>query len=236
MDYTTEQLTQLLQTARQEAVQIEAAMEPIENMERDSRILQANEPPQKMTGGAKFGYWWVFALPIIVILYIIGSAIDGDIVWNLLAIFEIAWLVGLAPLIIRAMNKKKKQAYADWQARMAQLHEQIKAQDVVLAQTIGRVADKINAIPEEYRYSFALDTMLGFLRSFRAATWKECVDLYEQQKHRWLLEQNSNEGVLLQRQMSHASERAAASAEAAAFFGAVTAVNTGILAHQATKR
>jgi hypothetical protein len=235
-DYTTEQLIQLLQSAQQEAVQIEAAIEPIESMERDERILLANEPKQKMSGGAKFGYYWLYwfliSIPFI-IMQLAGA--EGVVMYILGLPFGLGAYI--APFfIIRNKNNKIKQTYADWQTRLQQLHSQIEAQDAVLAQTIQRVADKINAIPEEYRYSFALDTMLGFLRNFRAAAWKECVDLYEQQKHRWLLEQNSNESVLLQRQAAQATERAASSAEAAAFFGAVTAVNTGILAHQATDR
>jgi hypothetical protein len=227
---TKDELTQLLQTARQEAAEIEAVIEPIENMERDIRILQANEPPEKMTGGAKFG-WGVLFVFLSMGISLIGYAAVG----NSDAVCAIVLILALIAsfLIVRHMSKKKKQTYANWQARMAQLHEQVQAQDAVLAQTIQRVANKIMEIPEEYRYSFALDTMLGFLRNFRAASWKECVDMCEEQKHRWLLEQNSNEGLLLQRQMSQSSERAAARAEAAAFFGAVTAVNTGILAHRA---
>ena len=142
-----------------------------------------------------------------------------------------------APIIIvYLMSEKKKKAYAEWQERIDQLYLQIKKQDEILAQTITHVANKILLIPEEYRYSFALDTMQSYLKNFRADNWRDCMNLYEEAKHRWLLEQNSSEGLLLQRQMAQSSERAASSAEAAAFFGAVTAVSTGILAHQAAKR
>ena len=47
----------------------------------------------------------------------------------------------------------------------------------------------IEFIPPDYRYPLALSTMLGFVRNFRATTWKECLDLYEEWFHRKKMEQ-----------------------------------------------
>lgn len=231
VDYTPEELAELFTATSKEAAQIEAAMEPVESMNRDIRILLANKPPEKMSGGAKFGYGFMFFSIFGIFSLIVGAA-TSETVGGTVGITAFT----LPFVFVYLMNKKKKQTYADWEIRLAALHEQVRAQDVVLAQTIARVADKIMLIPEEYRYSFALDTMQGYLKNFRASNWRDCMNLFEEQKHRWLLEQNSNEGLLLQRQMAQSAERAASSAEAAAFFGAVTAVNTGILAHQAAKQ
>ena len=48
-------------------------------------------------------------------------------------------------------------------------------------------------IPKEYRYSFAMETMLKYLRNYRASTWKECADLYEEKLHHLKLEADSEE-------------------------------------------
>ena len=46
-------------------------------------------------------------------------------------------------------------------------------------------------IPPDYRYSFAIETMLRFIKNRRASTWKECANLYEEQLHRWAMEANN---------------------------------------------
>jgi len=74
VDYTPEDLAKLFCTASAEAMQIEAAMEPVESIDRDIRILQANEPPAQMSGKAKLGYWFLFFMLFGVIGLPIGFA------------------------------------------------------------------------------------------------------------------------------------------------------------------
>jgi hypothetical protein len=50
-------------------------------------------------------------------------------------------------------------------------------------------ADKIHVIPEPYRYSLAIETMIEYVNNGRAYTGKECMDLYEEQLHRWKMEE-----------------------------------------------
>ena len=56
-------------------------------------------------------------------------------------------------------------------------------------------------IPPGYRYSLALITMAGFINNLRASNWQGCVDRFEEQKHRWMMEKNSVEMNELQRQI-----------------------------------
>lgn len=58
--------------------------------------------------------------------------------------------------------------------------------------------DIIDLIPPDYRYPLALSTMHRLVRNYRASTWKESVDLYEEQYHRWIMETNSTESVKIQ--------------------------------------
>ena len=76
----------------------------------------------------------------------------------------------------------------------------------------------VTLIPPDYRYPLALTTMLGFVRNLRASTWKECADLYEEQLHRWQMEENSAENIRLQREIRGLTKRAVDSATTAAVF------------------
>ena len=76
----------------------------------------------------------------------------------------------------------------------------------------------ITLIPADYRYPLALETMLGFVKNLRASTWKECVDLYEEQLYRWKMLENSAENLRLQHEIRNLTGTAANSAKAAAIF------------------
>jgi len=76
----------------------------------------------------------------------------------------------------------------------------------------------IMLIPSDYRYPLALSTMHGFVRNYRASTWKECVELYEEQLHRWKLEANSEESIRLQSEIRDLTGKVAKSARTSAIF------------------
>jgi len=76
----------------------------------------------------------------------------------------------------------------------------------------------VNLIPPNYRYPLALDEIYSYLANHRAESWKEAVNLYEEQLHRWKLEENSEEALLLQAQTAALAGRAASSAGTAALF------------------
>ena len=73
-------------------------------------------------------------------------------------------------------------------------------------------------IPPDYRYPLAIQTMLGFVRNLRASTWKECADLYEEQLHRWQMEENNAEHNMLLQQVQNLTGKAAAASTASAIF------------------
>jgi hypothetical protein len=54
-------------------------------------------------------------------------------------------------------------------------------------------------IPNDYRYSLALGTMLKFLSNGRANNWTELADKYEEATHRWQMEKDSKENLEIQR-------------------------------------
>jgi len=76
----------------------------------------------------------------------------------------------------------------------------------------------VDLIPENYRYPLALDEIYSYLADHRAESWKEAVNLYEEQLHRWKLEENSEEALLLQAQTVALAGQASSRAGAAALF------------------
>jgi hypothetical protein len=76
----------------------------------------------------------------------------------------------------------------------------------------------VNLISPNYRYPLALNELYSYLLNGRAESWKEAVNLYEEQLHRWKLEQNSEEALFLQVQTAALAGRAASSAGTAALF------------------
>ena len=80
----------------------------------------------------------------------------------------------------------------------------------------------VNLIPPNYRYPLALNEIYSYLVNFRAESWKEAVNLYEEQLHRWQLEANSEEALLLQAQTAALAGKAASSAGTAALFSGLS--------------
>ena len=55
-------------------------------------------------------------------------------------------------------------------------------------------------IPPNYRYAKALSTMAGYTVSQTADSWKECAAKFDEQEHRWKMEENSELAVELNKQ------------------------------------
>ena len=76
----------------------------------------------------------------------------------------------------------------------------------------------VMSIPRDYRYSLALETMLGFVKNLRASTWKECSNLYEVTYHQWIMQANSAEAIRIQQEIRNYSKATAISERTAAIF------------------
>jgi hypothetical protein len=74
----------------------------------------------------------------------------------------------------------------------------------------------VKYIPEDYRYPFALDTMLKYLRNGNAQNWQECVNRFDDQQER---QEMQREQLIILNQIKR-------SATAAAIFSGITAWNT----------
>jgi hypothetical protein len=81
-----------------------------------------------------------------------------------------------------------------------------------------KLADQILIIPPKYRYPLALATMIELIQTGRADSWEKCADKYEEQYHRWVVEHNCQQSMILQQQTLTAANSAKSYASAAAVF------------------
>jgi len=96
--------------------------------------------------------------------------------------------------------------------------DEAKAKLKIAEDNLNSNIECVYLIPENYRYPLALDEIYSYLANHRAESWKEAVNLYEEQLHRWKLEENSEEALVLQAQTAALAGRAASSAGTAALF------------------
>ncbi|MDR0874476.1 MAG: hypothetical protein LBN27_13600 [Prevotellaceae bacterium] len=61
-------------------------------------------------------------------------------------------------------------------------------------------------IYEGYCYMLALETMMEFLKKGKADTWKELIDKYDDQYHKWTLEENAAKRLAVQQRQSEIAE------------------------------
>jgi len=84
--------------------------------------------------------------------------------------------------------------------------------------TINANIQYVNLIPPNYRYPLALDEIYSYLVNFKAESWKEAVNLFDTQLHRWQLEANSEEALLIQAQTAVLAGKASSRAGMGALF------------------
>ena len=215
-----DELLSFLREATKEAVQVEKVAEQMESVERDIRIWQ-NQPIEGLSIGGRIGWWFVYyflcAMAGGVISLVVG---EGAVIF---AIF--GSMLILSPILTHKKHRKKmEEAQNLYSANIVELKIKLSEIGNELDSTIDKACDKIWIILEEYRYSLALETMSNYVLSQRATVWKECVNYYEEQKHRWNMESNSAEAMRLQKQILMANESTAESANAAALFAGIAAV------------
>ena len=76
----------------------------------------------------------------------------------------------------------------------------------------------LNNIPPAYRYSYAMEQMMQLVQNFRANTWMECADRYEEMMHRIRMEAHAKETAELAALSAFYAKQARSNARASAIF------------------
>lgn len=107
-------------------------------------------------------------------LALIGTALTG-IIYTII-------------FIVRAKKKKKKNNEFIEQTIAAEIS--MKNQQVSTIQWCQEELKKVDFIPKEYQYGIAMDFFYAVLNNGRAENLKDCMNLYEEQVHRWKMERS----------------------------------------------
>ena len=126
--------------------------------------------------------------------------------------------------------------YYSYKKKLNKMEEKINQQinDVLIVanQCENKAQDKRNnvvylpAVPKGYCYSLALETMIEIIANGRANTWQELADRYEEQYHRWTLEEMSRKKLEAQIRQAQATEETLQQARKAANWAAIGAIGS----------
>ena len=212
------ELKLLLFAANNEAVYIDSLLnygqehldEYYDNMRNYSRCTVkgcAKRLLISQKGGSKTQFTvlvWIYLLcllPLFIYLFFgltgkTGKAGLPEVLLTLvLALLIYASITAVIVFIMFTSNKSKAEIY--------------KKDADVLYTAVNKCRDSLSSIdkylvalplvPKDYRYTLALSNLLKIIENGRSSNWSETCDRFEEQLHRWRLEQNSNEALQYQR-------------------------------------
>lgn len=131
-------------------------------------------------------------------------------------------LAGGITIIVLSHNANYKRCMAQINSITDMKHDLEKNREIA----VKKLLPEIQFVPANYRYLIAVQYMLEAFQNQRADTFKEAINLYEEQLHRWKLENASAQMLTLQRQQMSELNRINANTTVSAVANTVTAFNT----------
>ena len=137
--------------------------------------------------------------------------------------FVVAFLIyaGGLTLAILMRNRSVNKMNANKEAIQKDIYAMRSRQDE-LYMSICNVLEKV---PQDYRYYIAVNYIVDCLQKGRADSMKEAINLYEEQLHRWKLENAAMEAVILQQQQAASLRSIQASSRVAAVASTANAIH-----------
>lgn len=154
----------------------------------------ANLPKQKKK--------WIL---LAVVFYFVGSSAIST---ALLFVPVIGKYLGLAfsflclPLSIYIGLKGWKQTQEKTNAEVEQRQKEIQAKRAQGQAVFDQYAAEMDFLPVDYWYPLATDYLIKAIKSGRASSLGEAIDRFEDQLHRWKIEESNAQVVALQQQQT----------------------------------
>jgi len=196
-DAMTDEVAYLADKTRGESLEILVTGEWKERQKRTMLELKKANPKAYfsgiacLAGGGVLCFLLLNAVWWLGLLCLLAGGISGYILWN-------------------GISKSLKKGSED---RMREISPQLEA-----ALTACERSKAVLSIPAPYRYSYAVEQMAQLLQSFRASTWIECADRYEEMVHRMRMEAHAKEAAELAAISAFYAKQARDNARAAAIF------------------
>ena len=154
-----------------------------ELQEKNEKVKVVREKKEKMSA---------FTTPVIffvVACYIVGMAYMCGIFTLYNLAISIAVNAGIAVFILWISYSDKSSTIKRYLKQEKELTDQIREWEI-RRETIARpIIESVKVIPPDYQYSLATEYIYSCILNQRAATIGEAVNLYEDQLHKWKMEQ-----------------------------------------------
>lgn len=108
-----------------------------------------------------------------------------------LCLASVAYIIGIIIAVLLCINNRKK-----IQEQQTELTKNVN----ILNQIIHENYEGLVAVPEAYRYTYAVSTMLRYVEAMRADSMKEAINLYEEELHRMRMEQGQQQIIAIQQE------------------------------------
>lgn len=143
-----------------------------------------------------------------VVSYYIGGVVVGGIarvimrlpvIGNLLAL---VLLVGMTAAVIYVCATGYQKEKVSITNKMRDIHNNAEEERAKAERVFEQHADELAFLPVDYWYPMATDFMVKAVQTQRATTLAEVIDKFEEQLHRWKIEQANSQMLELQKQQT----------------------------------
>jgi len=190
-------------------------------------VAEAKRRDEIMKGRLRKEYTLVYmglvGIPVSIILAIAGAASSSSILLVLALVIFILLIVVVLPAS-KKITKGKAELGAELDVE-GQTRKAVQPK-VDMALTACEQSLALNAIPRAYRYTYAMKQMGLLVENFRANTWMEAADKFEEMVHRVTMETLMEENNELLAINNFYQQQIAKNTRAAALFSGLTWLNT----------
>lgn len=136
-----------------------------------------------------------------IVVWVLGSSVLGAVLSVIPVLGAAASLGSIALGIFVGLSGFKKET-EETETFVAKLQSQIQKEKAAAQQIFDRHIDDLAFLPVDYWYPMATEYMIKAVRAKRATTLGEAIDKFEEQLHRWKIEETNAQMVNLQQQQT----------------------------------
>lgn len=189
-----EELLQNLKRADEICKKANVHYENANRMEQAFRVQTAGSKNTKIKWAAiGFGVYFAAGIAARVVSGIpfLGTALAG--------IIGIGGLIAGVYVGLQGYQKEK----SDLEAKIEANHQQAENERAVAQKIFEEYTDEMAFLPVDYWYPMATEYLIKMVQSQRADSLKEALNLYDEQLHRWKVEE-ANNNIMMQQQIQTA--------------------------------
>lgn len=176
----------------------------INGVQNDINYISRQLAATKQMGAGSYGFtiasaivgWLPGLLLGVFIADLFSIRNSGGMVVALCVVSYIVLLVLSILYDTKSSNKAKQQKYD----RISYLQKEIDTRNLWISRYIEKHIDVVSKVPSKYFYPIAIDYFIEVISNGRADTLKEAMNLFEEQLHRWKIEDMTKSAMIAQQQ------------------------------------